>query len=320
MRNYWLKYLMNDGADEVMTRGGVRLRRFINPALREMYPAFSKSRLVVERGAPLPVNRPLIFASTHAFKDDIPLALYAIDTPAYILFGNLSAFFNTFDGLSLWINGVVLVDRGNSKSRAGVVEKMLRVLELGSSVLIFPEATWNRSPNVSVQRLFPGVYDLASRSKALVVPLASIQARGNSYALIGEAFNLCEWDRVEGMKVLRDKLATLKWSLMEKHARGKRDDFGSAMEAAESWAAHLKSLIHSAGKHYDRVAEDKAQYKVKSSCRKVVFFIICMVLDSSDAHHTNYSLIKTSPSVPVQEYRNKVRMSISCIDYNNTGY
>lgn len=73
-------------------------------------------------------------------------AVCAVPRHAYILFGRLPAFFNTLDGVSAWLNGVVLCNRKVAASRKTSTENAIRVLQMGGNLLIFPEGVWNKTP------------------------------------------------------------------------------------------------------------------------------------------------------------------------------
>lgn len=218
MYNKFLVYLLSNKPEDVISASGVRFRKLIHPALMRLFPLFSKSKLHIFRKEEVPPGVPLIYASTHGFRDDIPLALHITGEHAYMLFASLPIFFNTFDGIGLWLNGVLLFDRKEKDSRAASKPKMLRAIDLGANLLIFPEGVWNKEPATTVQKLYPGVYDVAKEKHALVVPIASINEGPDSYAIMEKPFDISQYDREEGMKVLRDKLATAKYELMEKYS------------------------------------------------------------------------------------------------------
>lgn len=263
MKNRPLRYLLHNDPDKVLSRCGIRFRRFINPLLRALAPSFCAVRLhVVKRSSP-PSGVPLIFASTHGFKDDITLATCACNCHAYILFGSLPNFFGTINGWLLWLNGVLLVDRKRKDSRAAARQKMLRALEIGVNLLVFPEGVWNKTPNKCVQKLFPGIYDIAMESGALVVPIGSIQQGKDAYAAVGEAFDITKFERLEGIRELRDRMASLKYDLMAEYCVGARDDFGHGDETAAYWDGELNKLIASAGGYYDHEYESVAHFRDK---------------------------------------------------------
>lgn len=71
-----------------------------------------------------------------------------------------------------WLCGMVFLDKISPQSRADSVEKMVRVLKGGSSVILYPEGAWNNTENLLVQPLFAGPWLLARRTGCKVVPIA----------------------------------------------------------------------------------------------------------------------------------------------------
>lgn len=49
-----------------------------------------------------------------------------------------------------WLNGMVFVDKLNAQIRKDSIEKMVRILESGSSVILYPEGAWNNTENLLV--------------------------------------------------------------------------------------------------------------------------------------------------------------------------
>ena len=229
--------------------------------LHAVAPLTTKNKLIIERCESIPKRRRLIFASTHGFKDDITMAMRTSGRHTYLLYGSLPDFFETFHGIALWLSGVILVDRGNKASRKAAKEKMIRVLKLGTDILMFPEGTWNKSPNQIVLKLFPGVYDTAAKTGALVVPIVSVEGNGKVYVIMEKAFDITCYSKEEGMKILRDKMSTAKYELMEKYAVAKRSDFP---EPEKYWHDFIESLIATTKYHYDRTIEDGSHFIDKS--------------------------------------------------------
>ena len=100
-------------------------------------------------------------------------------------------------------------------------------------------------------------YDVAKESGALVVPLATIQEGSKVYAIVDDTFNICEYGQQEGLTVLRDKMATAKYELMDKYAHGSRKDIG---DARQYWDNFLVDLIATSNGLYDYEIENTAQY------------------------------------------------------------
>lgn len=211
MKNEFLKYLLKNEPTSVISKRGIAVRKSISPLIRNVIaPMSSKNKYIIERNKNLPKDKPLIFAATHGLKDDIACGISAAGRHAYLLFGSLPDFFGTIDGPSLWLNGVILVDRKNKQSRRAAKPKMNYALSLGTNILMFPEGTLNKTENLIVQKLFPGVYDVAKQSGALVVPVVIIQESNKVYAKVCDAFDITQYERQEGLDTLRDLMATPK--------------------------------------------------------------------------------------------------------------
>lgn len=251
-----MEYLLKNEPEDVISEKGIRIRKRISPILyKYLIPLTTKNKLHFFYESSIPTNRPVIFAPTHGIHDDIAASLKATTTYSYMLFGSLPAFFNSFDGISLWINGTILVDRKDKESRRASKNKMIFALKHGANIVMFPEGVWNKTENLIVQRLYPGIYDVAEKTGAVVVPMGIVEENGNVYCSVGSAFDICELERNEGLAILRDKMATLKYDLMDKYSHISRSDIGD-----EYWKVFLDELISTANGNYDYEIENTAQY------------------------------------------------------------
>ena len=170
-----LKYLLKDNPDEVLSKLGFKIRKAINPLFRQIMMLFTNRNLEIKGRTQVPKNKKIIYAATHGFHDDIIYSMKTANDHAYLLYGSLLDFFGSFHGVGLWANGVVLVDRKSKTSRKASVEKMVKAQELGANIIMFPEGTWNKTESLLVQKLYPGIYEVAKRTGALVVPIATIE-------------------------------------------------------------------------------------------------------------------------------------------------
>lgn len=262
MYNKFLEKYLDYSPEKVISKKGVVVRKAISPILRFVVPFVTpNSKLKVVRRAKLP-KRPVIFVATHGFREDIEHTVVMAGRQAYTLQGSLTQIFKSFDGVTAWLAGMVLVDRTDKESRASVIGKLARVLELGSSVIMYPEGTWNKSPNELMSGLFPGVYDVAKRSGALVVPIATYRNGKKSYGILEEAFDICQYDREQGMKILRDKMATMQYELMEKYGTCSRDEFPYGDEADKYWQDFIDGLMAEV-EFYDYDIELHTKYRPK---------------------------------------------------------
>ena len=241
-----------------MSKCGYHFRKFISPPVRNVLaPATSKNTYHIDKRNDLPTDRPLIFSCTHQVKDDIAMGLASANRHTYLLFASLPDFFGTLDGPALWLNGVILVDRKDKSSRSATIPKMKYAINMGADILMYPEGTLNKTENLIVQKLFPGIYYLAKQTNALIVPMAIIQEGDHIYSKVGEPFDICNYEKQNGLDMLRDLMATLKYELMENHSRISRSEFG---DAKKYWARELNELVNSMLPFYDFEIENNSQY------------------------------------------------------------
>ncbi len=262
MYNKYLKYLMKDNPKEVISKSGIIIRKLFNPIFQNVIvPLSSKNKLIIEERANLPSGKPIIFAATHGFRDDVAFSLKTAGIHSYLLYASIPDFYYSIDGPALWTNGTIMLDRKDKLSRSAAKEKMKYALSLGTNILMYPEGVWNKTENLLVQKLFPGIYDVAKESGALVVPIATLLVGKYVYSIRGEAFDICEYDRASGLNVLRDKMATLKFNLIDKYSHISRSDIGDPGEYHDNY---LKELIATANGLYDYEIENSAQYTDKN--------------------------------------------------------
>lgn len=262
MYNKFLERYLDYTPEKVVSKKGVIIRKIISPVLRTIVPFVTpNSKLIVVRRAKLP-KQPVIFAATHGFREDVEHTILMAGRQAYMLNGSLLQVFNSFDGITAWIAGMVIMDRADKESRASAVDKLVRVLELGTSVIMYPEGTWNKSPNELVSGLFPGIYDVAQKSGALVVPIATYRNGKKAYGITEEAFDICQCGREDGIQILRDKMATMQYELMEKYGTCSRDEFPYGEKADKYWNAFINGLMAEA-EFYDYELERNTKYRPK---------------------------------------------------------
>ena len=81
------------------------------------------------------------------------------------------------------------------------------------------------------------------------------------YTILEPAFDICKYERTDGLILLREKMATAKYELMEKYAVCSRKDIG---DPKEYWNSFLDQLVASTHGHYDEEIETTAQYVNKA--------------------------------------------------------
>lgn len=259
MNHFYFRYLLRNEPDKTVSPAGIRLRKLLHPLLIRVAPLFSHRHLVIVRRAQVPSGRPIIFAATHGFKDDALFTLLTVRQHAYLLFGSLPQFFGSLDGISAWLNGAILVDRTDKASRHASKEKMVRALSLGANLIYYPEGTWNKSENQLVLKLFPGIYEVARRSHALVIPVATHQVEDRCYAILGDAFDLCAYPSPEGLEELRSRMGALKYELIERYSKADRDTLLESKTPEEYWQGVICRLMDEVD-CYDREVEFSSAY------------------------------------------------------------
>lgn len=243
MYNKFLEYLKSYEPEKVMSASGIKFRKVLHPLIRTLAPMTTKNELKIVRQEPLPKNVPIIFACTHGFKDDILFSVMTAKAHAYVLIGGIGHFYNTMDGITLWLNGTVIVERQNKASRRASVQKMIRAINLGANMMLFPEGLWNKTENQLVQKLFPGIYDVAKATGAKVIPIVTHLDGTTCYAIRDKEFDLTSFERAEGMTALRDKLASLKWEIMETYCVTERDKLLQGVSPEKYWYDYIESMI-----------------------------------------------------------------------------
>ena len=212
------------------TAAGFKFRRFIKPALRPILRLASGHKIHVESYPQLEKGVPYIFVSTHSFVEDIITNYAVVDRSAYTLIGTPDQVEHNPLLYAAWLCGMVFVNKVDPQNRKESVEKMVRVLENNTSVIVYAEGAWNNTENLLVQPLFASPWILAQRTGCKVVPIAMHHEykQKDIWYHAGEPMDLVGLDKREALDKLRDAIATLTWDLMEKHATTlKRAELGA---------------------------------------------------------------------------------------------
>lgn len=187
------------------------------------------------------VSSPIVFAVTHIGKYDFEIVNEVIKNHFHIIASDFMHMYGNINGFFMEANGVIFMDIDSKEDRENSRKMMLKVLEQGDNMMIFPEGTWNLSENAIVKDLHLGAVDIALERSAIIVPIAVEQYGRRFVVNIGKVFNpemvkgkftkktygdLSENDDQEYLlkkqikiatnQELRDRMATLKWEIWEK--------------------------------------------------------------------------------------------------------
>ena len=219
MKNIGLTKLEKASVDNFTTSIGIKVRRIINRPIRSILKLFTNGKITVDKYPKLEKGKQYIFASTHACVEEISATLSTIDRSAYTLCGTTDQFEHNPKMYANWATGVIYVNRMDEESRKESLLKQKRILNEGSSILLFPEGGLNNNENLLIQRLFNGAYILSRDTNIEVVPMATFNELGskNIYVSVSEPIKLYEYDKEEANIILRDALATLTYEHIFNH-------------------------------------------------------------------------------------------------------
>lgn len=164
------------------------------------------------------LEKPKIFACTHIGGNDIQRTFQVIKEPAYLMLGDPGILYKMpiYQGLKL--NGVIPLETSDREDRKIAYKKSVQLLQNGGNLLIFPEGAWNVTPSSIVMKIFTGTVRLAKETGADIIPIGVEQYDNNFYFNIGENYSI-PFESQKSVSYyndeLREKLATLKWEIME---------------------------------------------------------------------------------------------------------
>lgn len=220
MKNKGLKNVKISNVDNFTTDTGMKLRRVIGKPLRKVLKMAAGKKVVIDRYPKLDKDEQYIFASTHYFNEDIIAGMAAIDRSAYALIGTTDQVDNNPLMYAAWLYGLIYVDRNDPESRKQSVLKMEKVLNNGSSVIMFPEGGWNNTENLLCQKLFAGPYVLSQLTGKKVVALSTFSDPESDtiHIMASDPIDMTNMEKEEALELLRDTMATMMFEQIEKYS------------------------------------------------------------------------------------------------------
>lgn len=216
---------------------GILVREKLNIIIKKILKIIIKYNVQID-GLDLIPNEPVIYASSHQDFNDIINSIYAY--PEHVLTLNASNISKILKML-LNINGVIYVDRENKDSRRMAKYEMSKAILKGKSVNLYPEATWNCSPNKLHLPFYIGMIDIARITGAPVVPVVQEYTYDQS-KLDGKSHvksvhirfgkpvyvSLTD-DRFEKLEEFDETFSTIKWELLEEKGLYRREDISNML-------------------------------------------------------------------------------------------
>lgn len=306
-----LNYLLKNNPEETISKTGIKIRKKLNYLIKKIGPSFLSSMQVIEnrnvlmnpgsleedKEVSVP-DKPVIWIANHAFKDDTLASILAAKRNAYIMFGSLPQFYNTFDGITAWLNGVVMTNRKVNSSKKSSISKALYAMSLGADLFIFPEGVWNKSPNELMIDFWPGVYRIAKETGAEIIPIIHyLEDRNDNnkddviHTVVDEPISIECFTEEDALTMLRDKMASWYYLMMEKYGQDTRAGVLKGYETSkEAWEEHLKKRVATADR-YDVEIELCADYRPKTKVRPENVFESIANLEEKEEneHHVEYA-------------------------------
>lgn len=256
-------FLLSNNVEETLSKKGIKIRKLISPILKRVYLTQTKYKLIKEKDTMKLSKGNKIFVTNHRQADDIVLGANAIKNNSYVLFGNPDLTLETTNGLGLWANGIILLNRDNKENRKASYNKMKYVLENGGNIWLFPEGYWNlddnglsderhgsddhNSENWLIQDINIGSLKLAQETGVPIVPTIMHYDEVNGrkcYSKRGKDFYIGKDDDLFKKKdELLEIMNTMYYELMEKYSTYKRADLEKEKTLKEQWEELKQELI-----------------------------------------------------------------------------
>lgn len=207
---------------------GIEIRRKIHPVIGKILKIKSMvcglTYEFIGKEMKCKKNDAVIYAATHIGKFDYEMIVEACDIFAYAFAGDWELMYGTIDDYFFRINGVIYVDTEDKEDRRNSLRYMKKLLKEGISIIIFPEGIWNLTENLPVMKCYPGVIQASKECRVPIVPIAIEQEGKHFFINVGKEIDVSEMEEKEGVKLLRDILASLRWEIWEKLPQGIRVD------------------------------------------------------------------------------------------------
>jgi len=221
-KNPWIvrKYLYADTSNFV-SDSGLKIRKIINPVMRQVIKLGMKNEIVIEERAKLDPNKQYIFVSTHYFTEDVIGLFSAVGRQAHMVMGTTDQIENNPLMIFAKLLGFIHVDRMDSLNRQECFEKQNQAIERGTSFMNYVAGSWENSENELQPLSFSGPYKTSVLKNVEIVPVASylVEEDKKMYVRFGEPMDLSKYTIEEGNEIIRDTLASMHYKQLEKYSK-----------------------------------------------------------------------------------------------------
>lgn len=293
-----------------------KIKELIHPLLMKVLTSKVTGELKVDGSLPEEGN--YLVVANHVCIEDIPTLAQAVKKHFYLLVSDEDK--GTIDGLGLELNGVIWVHRTDKESRQNASKGIVDILKSGKNFAMYPEATWNLSPNLLILPMNYGCIRIALEANVAIVPIVSFFDSKSRHTIIGEKFYPSN-DLTTSINDLRDIMATMVFNEIEQKYKNNRENnnvYSDIIDGVEHyyekrenidkdyWEEYFNSLYNS----YGRAKNDKSGVREFESS-----FIFTLNNDSYNYFQVFNSIIKyIDGKIMIR------RISSECNGYNDSEY
>lgn len=311
-----LRYLLETDDGKYIDAAYINRRKLANSFIRTFGKLFLGSKQIIENrdflldpdsteikpdpGIILP-DKPVIWAANHGFKDDVLATIAASKRQAMVFFGSVPLVYNTFDGIALWANGMILSNRKIKESRQSTVPKSVKTLNLGTDLIIFPEGVWNKSPNELLLDFWPGIYKVACETGSPIVPVVHYISEANKrersnpiHTVVDDPIDICHMSEHAALEYLREIMSTWLYRMMEAYGKSTRAQVVCNQSSKEYWEQGLIQRAATVSR-LDMEIETTSDYRSKKKIRPCDVWFEMAKSDSikkANADHVAYAYHK----------------------------
>lgn len=315
MYNYLVKkfgYLLNG---DLLSQDEIEFRKKVNVIIKKIGSNFLQNTQVFENRNTLKNHNdftpdskivlpdtPVIWMPNHGFKDDPLATALACQRNAYFLFASLPQFYNSFDGITAWLNGVTMINRKSSVSRKASLDNCIDVLNHGVDLILYPEGILNKSANELVLDLWPGIYRIAKETGAPIVPIVHyLRDKGPKtfknkikpteddiiHTVVDDPIKIDDLSEKAALEYLRDVMATWLYLMIERYGHITREEligqYSDPINALEEKLVHNLSTMD----YYDSSIERSSDFRPKDKVRPEDVFESIAEIDNITARNVN---------------------------------
>lgn len=278
----------------------------------------------------LNLKGPKIYAVTHIGRYDIETSILTREEQACFLWGDPGSLYKSPEKILTNMIGAIFADTGRDVREDCHIgqQRMVKHLQNGINVQIYPEGAFNVISNKAVMPLYIGAVKTALESGAPIVPTSIVKYDKNLYISYGKeifADSLNPNNLKEETCNLRDALATLKWELIREYSGEKRcvnqdEDLVYTIKRQElgtnAYQEFIENILDGTSKDYGLKEIEETRYKekveltqmeVENTLEKYIQYDPSFFLASNERFENYINVLKNMDNIlnNLEEYRSQ---------------